>query len=172
VTTGTRPRSSGAGVPAARLGLARAPSPPTPGVPGRAHSRSTSCSLARSSSSLPLRLSASLFSDASVSFSCSPSVAIFARGAAGREAQSACGERAARAAGRSWGGRDPERRPRPALRGDVMAAGLRPGPVPLPPGPRPWHPSPTRRPHSTPEKPGGGLCPFHPGGKLRLRDGA
>lgn len=41
------------------------------------HSRSTSCSFARSSSSLPLRLSASLFSDASVSFSCSPSVAIF-----------------------------------------------------------------------------------------------
>lgn len=50
------------------------------------HSHSTSCSLARSSSSLPLRLSASLLSDASVSFSCSPSAAIFAQGRGGREA--------------------------------------------------------------------------------------
>lgn len=64
-------------------GLASSTRPPARSPRPGPHSRSTSCSLARSSSSLPLRLSASLFSDASVSFSCSPSVAIFAPGRGG-----------------------------------------------------------------------------------------
>lgn len=75
---GLRCRACGSRAPRAgrpRLPLALAPRP---------HSRSTSCSLARSSSSLPFRLSASFFSDAKVSFSRSPSVAIFAK-EAGRE---------------------------------------------------------------------------------------
>lgn len=77
------PRGAGL-VPSARL-PARSPRPGP-------HSRSTSCSLARSSSSLPLRLSASLFSDARVWFSCSPSVAIFAPGRGGEgSAEPGCG---------------------------------------------------------------------------------